>query len=515
MPTAGGGAHFRGSHFRLHTYRCCIHLVHVFTKISIQLKIASNTINSEISYIIVMTYCYSIHGYSLFLSLVLYIIYANHHGVTAADASTSTSSSTTATTATECSTDAHDNTRNYNYTCSVDENYCEIPMKYDYTGADKENDSVISRGEILEILLAGEAGQLDKTYDETVAELKRRGAHRCWHKHSDFLQHLTGVSHTLKLWMLPEAGDVMSDLYARVGLLHSAYSNSYVNLALFDPANSTERLLVQQLIGREAEEVIYLFCNIDRQSIVVDTLLKHGMIPKEGLDVPHLRDGVERMIHLEPSLLQLLVTFTMADISDQYFGWQDELFGYTKSGGTNSMLFPDEDKSMHYSKALWPGYSKPGLWVSYVSSLCSVAKTYTSGFLPPVFNYCENALSVEDEVKARDMYWSVVTSSSSYSDVEDDYETIEILKTCISLNPWVFEPYVMIAQKYFHVGELDEAKEMSEKALNLQQMWGFPWDKRLGFSAWVAWTRVLNQRASRKQEWPMNSWEVNNFGLVE
>ena len=240
------------------------------------------TISSEISYRTIMTSCFSIQGCSLFLSLVLYIIYGNDHGVTAADSSASiytSSSSSTTTATTECSTDSHDNVRKYNYTCSVDENYCEIPMKYDCIGADKESDSVMSRGEILEILLAGEAGKLDKTYDDTVAELKRRGAHRCWHKHSDFLQHLTGVSHTLKLWMLPEAGDIMSDLYARVGLLHSAYSNSYVNLALFDPSNSTERLIVQQLIGREAEEVIYLFCNIDRQSIVVDTLLKHGTSP--------------------------------------------------------------------------------------------------------------------------------------------------------------------------------------------------------------------------------------------
>ena len=55
----------------------------------------------------------------------------------------------------------------------------------------------------------------------TIATLKKRGAHRSWHKHSTFLQHLVGVHNILRLWG-------QGSIIGRVGLFHSAYSNSYV-----------------------------------------------------------------------------------------------------------------------------------------------------------------------------------------------------------------------------------------------------------------------------------------------
>lgn len=207
----------------------------------------------------------------------------------------------------------------------------------------------------------------------------------------------------LKLWLPDSSGDVI----ARVGLLHSAYSNSYVNLALFDPNNFAEREKVRHLIGAEAEEIVYLFCVIDRQGIVIDTLLKNGFIPAEGLDVPHLRDAT-KTVHLDAEILWVLVVFSMADISDQYFGWWEDLFG-------DSILFPDDDDSSLNNiagpdpNALWPGLSRPGLWVSHVSSLGAVARSYSANSitLPPVFDNCTRVLLREHEDEARNLYWQV------------------------------------------------------------------------------------------------------------
>jgi ribulose bisphosphate carboxylase small subunit len=52
--------------------------------------------------------------------------------------------------------------------------------------------------------------------------------------------HLFEVWRILKLWRMP-------DVICRCGLLHSAYSNSYVNLAIFDPT-----------VGRETVQVHFL-----------------------------------------------------------------------------------------------------------------------------------------------------------------------------------------------------------------------------------------------------------------
>jgi ribulose bisphosphate carboxylase small subunit len=334
-----------------------------------------------------------------------------------------------------------------------------------------------------------------------VTALKDRGAHRCWHKHSTFLDHLLGVHNMLRLW---GQGSVVG----RVGLFHSAYSNSYVNLALFDP--SKEREIVQHLIGNKAEELVHLFCIIDRQDVVVNTLLRYGFIPKEGLFVNHLRKSNEK-VFLSAETLHMLVVFSMADTADQYFGWQDALFG--GGGSDGSMIIPGHDfPERHNAKALWPGISKPGLWLNYVSDLGRVARTieHPTYEVPPIFNRGEESIALQDEIEARDLYWSVVTG-----EVSDEHGVISTLQNCCSKNQWVFEPLVMLAQIFLHRNEYELAANAASRALELQNQWGTAWDKRLSFGAWVAWTRVMLQRATRREPWPTNSWDVNNFGLVQ
>jgi hypothetical protein len=79
----------------------------------------------------------------------------------------------------------------------------------------------------------------------------------------------------------------------------------------------------------------------------VNQLLSTGSIPEAGISVKHLRDPYVK-VHLNADVLRMLLVFTMADVADQYFGWQDLLFGGT-------MLVPDADDTMkHFSQALWP-----------------------------------------------------------------------------------------------------------------------------------------------------------------
>jgi len=169
----------------------------------------------------------------------------------------------------------------------------------------------IDPSNILESILAENWEEVDPhVLSRCLESLKGRGTHRCWHKHSTFLQHLLGVHSILRLWG-------QGKTVARVGLFHSAYSNSYVNLALYDPV--IERDSIASLVGEEAEAVVYTFCIIDRQEVVVNTLLRQGFIPPDGLYEQHMRNKKER-VFLSTETLRLLVVFTMADIADQYFG---------------------------------------------------------------------------------------------------------------------------------------------------------------------------------------------------
>lgn len=390
---------------------------------------------------------------------------------------------------------------------------CHANTEQDPSPACHADDNGMARYRILEQILADDYEALDPdVLSRSIDALKERGAHRCWHKHSTFLEHLLGVHNILRLWG-------QGNTIGRVGLFHSAYSNSYVNLALYDPV--TERDIMQQLVGTTAEELVYLFCIIDRQQVVVNTLLKQGYIPAEGLYVPHLRHTNET-VFLSAETLRMLLVFTMADISDQYFGWQDELFG--GGGHDGSMVIPGQDHvERHRPNALWPGVSKPGLWMSYLSDLLQVVVrsfgseergnlTLTDGRtqdLPPIFDYGTATLQVEDEAQARELYWNVMSEQ-----VTDDDQAMETLQKCIEHNPWAFEPYVALAQKRLHRGDFAGTLQAASRALELQEMWGTAWDKRLSFAAWRAWTRVLHQRARDGDAWPQSSWAVNNLGLV-
>lgn len=64
------------------------------------------------------------------------------------------------------------------------------------------------------------------------------------------------------------------------------------------------------------------------------------------------------------------------------------------------------------------------------------------------------------------------------------------------------------------MNDFENGKRTAGRVLQLQLEWGTDWDKRLSFNAWVAWTRVIHQRSEDELDWPQNSFDVNNFGMV-
>jgi hypothetical protein len=128
--------------------------------------------------------------------------------------------------------------------------------------------------------------------------------------------------------------------------------------------------------------------------------------------------------------------------------------------------------------------------------------------LPPILNHCQSVLTRDDDRRARNLYWSVVSES-----IDSDL-WIATLQASHEANPFIYEPLVLMGQLYLQQSDFANAIQVTQQALQLQLEWGTNWDKRKSFPAWVAWTRVLNQRSVDQEAWPTNAWEVLNLGLV-
>ncbi|XP_050232531.1 uncharacterized protein LOC126681151 [Mercurialis annua] len=399
--------------------------------------------------------------------------------------------------------------------------------------------------------LRGELESIDKNLPSLVAVLRSVGAGECWHKHGSFLDHLVDIYRILKIWKAP-------DSVCLCGLFHSAYSNSYVNLAIFDP--HTGRDVVRGHVGEAAERLIHLFCIVPRQPLIHDDLLFkysdsellehliqseislknvkekgifHGeeeswrrkinsLLPAEGITVKHIKTGEDFIVTRR--MVAVFLMMTMADFSDQLFGFQDLLFenydGRLEFKGNNS------------ANSLWPGNGKPGLWMNSVSRMGAIytlirreeeiyIEERKSGggievdeardetielVVPPVFDKCTKILDASVQIEARDLYWQGVCDMS-----QENSE--ELLLRCIEKNPYVGEPHVVLGQVYMIKGRFEEAERAAERGVRLLLEWGSPWDKRTSWEGWIAWGRVVLMKAKEKS-WPNTSWGILNLGLV-
>ncbi|PON68148.1 Tetratricopeptide-like helical domain containing protein [Parasponia andersonii] len=401
--------------------------------------------------------------------------------------------------------------------------------------------------------LRGELESVDERLPSLVRVLRSVGAGECWHKHGSFLDHLLDMYRILKLWRA-------QDSVCLLGLFHSAYSNSYVNLAIFDP--STGRDVVSRHVGEAAERLIHLFCIVPRQPLIHDDLLFHysdseliehlksseisvknakerglfdeeeawrkkvrSLVPANGIVVKHIKTGEDVVVSRR--LLAVFLLMTMADFSDQLFSFQDCLF----ENFDGKLEFKGND----VVAGLWPGDGKPGLWMSSISrmgALYSLLVREEEIFgeerkrvggekvdedrdedlelvIPPVFENCTRVLDAGEQIKARDLYWEAVCDMSKRGLEGAE----ELLLSSIEKNPFVGEPHVVLGQLYLSKGRFEEGEREAEKGLTLILQWGSPWDKRMSWEGWIAWARVLLMKATERS-WPQTAWGILNLGLV-
>ncbi|KAE8698504.1 putative leucine-rich repeat receptor-like protein kinase [Hibiscus syriacus] len=358
------------------------------------------------------------------------------------------------------------------------------------------------------LFLRGELESVDKSLPSLIAVLRSAGAGECSHKHGSFLEHLVDVYRILKMWKAQNS-------VCLCGLFHSAYSIAYVNLAIFDA--STGRDVVRGHVGEVAERLIHLFCVVPRQTMIHDNLLfkysdseliehlklsetspknatENGifdrnepwrkklrvLLTEDGIVVENIKSGEDVLITRK--VMGVFLLMSMADYSDQFFGYQDLLFdnfdGKFKFLGDNYAT-------------LWPGDGKPGLWMNSISKIGAV---YTLILIrdeaiiieekkrvndikveedidedlklvvPPVFENCTKVLEPKEQVEARDFYWEAICNGSERAE--------ELLLRCCEKNPFVGEPHVVLAQVYLNQGRYEEGDKEAEKGVILMLEWG-------------------------------------------
>lgn len=138
------------------------------------------------------------------------------------------------------------------------------------------------------------------------------------------------------------------------------------------------------------------------------------------------------------------------------------------------------------------------------AAACGVAR------LPPVFARCSVELASDAERAARDLYWEVVCAVSQDADPASAEQQ---LHQTVTLNPFIAEPHVLLAQTYLNAQRWDDALAEARLALDLLAQWGTSWDKRLSWEAWVAWSRVL-LKAALEQTWPETAFGIISLGEV-
>lgn len=338
----------------------------------------------------------------------------------------------------------------------------------------------------VERLLRNSYNALDEAAPQMLRTLEESDAPLIWHKHSSFLDHLRGVWLMLVAWEQPQA-------VCRLGLFHSAYSNSFISMNLYDPTR--DRAALTELIGAAAEGLVYIFCSIDRQQLE-EMVLEEGVVRAEGYALRHIRTG--ESLHVSGAEAAAFVTETLADELEQRFGWQSDL----EAGDV---------------AAVWPGAFLPTLRMSRTNALALALRA--SGLvpperLPPIFRRCSARLQPEDEEASRALYWAAVSAPPGReAGGGTAAEQLAQLEEAARRNPFVGEPHLVRAQLLLLQGRWAEAEGAAACGVALLAEWATAYDKRMPWNAWLNWGRCLALQAAL-HEWPTTHGGLESLGAT-
>jgi hypothetical protein len=126
--------------------------------------------------------------------------------------------------------------------------------------------------------------------DSKNAFLQARGTDSLPHTGRSFLEHLHGTARLLKIWGCKQ-------FVQDAGLFHSVYGTEFYP---FDGVLLSERSEIAALIGRDAEELSYLFCIADRPAAWIDAVATGTLKNRiSGESLPVTKDQLLNLVAIE------------------------------------------------------------------------------------------------------------------------------------------------------------------------------------------------------------------------
>lgn len=236
------------------------------------------------------------------------------------------------------------------------------------------------------------------------------------HGAGSFMHHLFGVYQILVAWGCAPA------VYT-AGLFHSTYGTEFYAASLFDFA---DRKTLRELIGPEAEALVYAFGRMSRSQLLDDS-------PVE------IDNGEHRISDEQLSALRCI---EMANLLEQQAA---------------------ADRS-------------PAI---FVRRLWQLARAGTAlEHRHPIMGIID--FPARQEHTALDAYHRALGFPSPDAD-----STAELLRQCTVGNGVVGEPLILLAAIELDHGEWAAAMSAVSRGRDLLARWACPWDKRLSFGDWL------------------------------
>ena len=319
----------------------------------------------------------------------------------------------------------------------------------------------------IKAILLDNHNELDPSGSIMLTKLQQMEATAAFaHARSTFYEHLKGTFQILSAWNQPSN-------IVRAGMIHTGYSGDLFQYFLFDSNNLKDRTSLRELIGEEAEELVYYFGTIHRGDLcqfsqAVNRQVALPTCASQNITVAHR--GLTS-VQVSPQLAAEILMVTIADYLDQMVdtnGWRDH--HQHEEGGTR----------------LYPGNGRPALGFYCFSSVCSAIKPFLK-VVPDIFDFCSTVITVQDEEIARDAYWKVTVDEA---DLSTD-EQMTLLQQTVDLNPFVGEPHLLLSQIHYRQGNYQQAAIQAQAALKKFYTLASCWDKRRSFAHWVGYSRII------------------------
>jgi hypothetical protein len=254
------------------------------------------------------------------------------------------------------------------------------------------------------------------------------------------LAHLQGTRNVLRAWSQPFP-------LRAAGLFHSVYStDSYRPKVL----NLGQRSWLKSVIGPTAEQLVYLFCTVPRFAFF-EAFLDPSSSLADGLTIASENDGESRRLELSTTEIFGLILIHMANEAEQ-------------------SCLPN---------------GLPGVWLSRINTWAQPARA-AWGKSPNIFDCFPANFSFEDELRLRDAYLNGIEIAAS-----DRATAMTLFSTCSDIFPCVGEPFVMKAYLAMLDGDAAQAKQHSQRAIEVLDSWGTSWDKRLSDNEWKLTAQTL------------------------